>query len=82
MLARPSLDFSPVATHPFALTRACCQLVERIAVCIASKEPVLLVGETGVGKTSVVQLLAAQCGVQLRVVNMSLDSDYCDLVGG
>jgi len=56
--------------------------MERVAVCITQGEPVLLVGETGVGKTSIVQVLAAKCGVQLRVVNMSLNSEYSDLIGG
>ena len=56
--------------------------MERVAVCVSRGEPVLLVGETGVGKTSAIQLLAAKCGVQLRVVNMSMNSEYSDLVGG
>jgi midasin (ATPase involved in ribosome maturation) len=67
---------------PFGLTRGSRQLMERVAVCVSRGEPVLLVGETGVGKTSAIQLLAAKCGVQLRVVNMSMNSEYSDLVGG
>jgi len=45
-------------------------------------EPVLLVGETGAGKTSAVQWLAAQAGATLDVVNLSQSSDAADLVGG
>lgn len=45
-------------------------------------EPVLLVGETGAGKTSAVQWLAAQAGAPLDVVNLSQSSDAADLVGG
>lgn len=45
--------------------------MERIAACIHMKEPVLLVGETGIGKTRVVQYLATQLGhtlvVQVRI---------------
>ena len=37
-------------------------LLERVAVSVSNNEPVLLVGETGVGKTSSVQYLAQQLG--------------------
>ena len=47
-----------------------------------NQEPVLLVGETGGGKTSTVQYLANQCGYKLDVVNMSQQSDIADLLGG
>ena len=46
----------------FAFTRQAVSLLERVAVCVARNEPVLLVGETGTGKTSSVQYLAAQMG--------------------
>ncbi|VDK27807.1 unnamed protein product [Anisakis simplex] len=64
------------------ITRDVCQLMERLAVCITRAEPVLLVGETGVGKTSVVQAIAAHTNVNLRVVNLSQHSDSSDLIGG
>ena len=57
-------------------------LMERIAVCVSSNEPVLLVGETGVGKTSVVQALADLLGQELRVVNLSATSDSDELIQG
>lgn len=73
-------------SHFFGLTRECCQLMEKIAVSISSsctkQELVLLTGETGVGKTSVVQLLADYCGINLKIVNMSQDSEFSDLIGG
>lgn len=60
--------------------------MEQIAVSITpnnlKNEFVLLTGETGVGKTSVVQLLADYCGVDLKIVNMSQDSEFSDLIGG
>ncbi|VDM40792.1 unnamed protein product [Toxocara canis] len=69
--------------HPLmGVTRDICQLMERVAVCITRDEPVLLVGETGVGKTSVVQSIAAHANVTLRVVNLSQHSDSSDLIGG
>lgn len=66
----------------FAFTRHSLTLLESIAVCVSQNEPVLLVGETGTGKTSVVQHLASLCGRSLRVVNMSQQSDSTDLIGG
>jgi midasin (ATPase involved in ribosome maturation) len=45
-------------------------------------EPVLLTGETGVGKTTAIQHLAEMLRVQLRIVNLSQDSEFMDLVGG
>ena len=66
----------------FAFTRQAITLLERVTVCMARNEPVLLVGETGVGKTSSVQYLAQQLGHTLRVVNMNQQSDSTDLLGG
>ena len=43
---------------------------------------ILLVGETGTGKTSVVQALAKAVGVQLVVQNLNIQSDASDLLGG
>ncbi|KDD74936.1 hypothetical protein H632_c977p0, partial [Helicosporidium sp. ATCC 50920] len=45
-------------------------------------EPVLLVGETGVGKTALVQRLAAAAGARLAVLNLSQQTDASDLMGG
>ena len=49
-------------TAQFAFTMQAVGLLERVAVCVAKNEPVLLVGETGTGKTSSVQYLAQQMG--------------------
>jgi midasin len=38
-------------------------MMERVAVALARNEPVLLVGETGTGKTTLVSQLAALTGV-------------------
>ncbi|VDM20698.1 unnamed protein product [Hydatigera taeniaeformis] len=66
----------------FADTRLACTLVERLAVAIQHAEPVLLVGETGTGKTSAIQRLALMAGRRLRVLNLSQQSDIVDLLGG
>ena len=42
----------------------------------------LLVGETGTGKTTIVQELAKKVGKQLHVLNMNQNTDSADLLGG
>ena len=42
----------------FAQTRQTLSLMERVGACVRMGEPVLLVGETGTGKTTAVQHLA------------------------
>ncbi|XP_037888619.1 midasin [Glossina fuscipes] len=66
----------------FSFTRLASCMLERIAVCVQQVEPVLLVGETGVGKTSSVQYLAERTKHKLMVVNMNNQSDVSDLIGG
>ncbi|KAK6297294.1 hypothetical protein J4Q44_G00318770 [Coregonus suidteri] len=66
----------------FAATRPSAVLLEQLAVCVTKGEPILLVGETGTGKTSTVQYLAGFTGHRLRVVNMNQQSDTADLLGG
>uniref|UniRef100_A0A671LK38 Midasin n=1 Tax=Sinocyclocheilus anshuiensis TaxID=1608454 RepID=A0A671LK38_9TELE len=66
----------------FAATRPSSVLLEQLSVCVTKGEPVLLVGETGTGKTSTVQYLAEMTGHKLRVVNMNQQSDTADLLGG
>lgn len=67
----------------FAHTRLSCCLMERVAYCLFSNEPVLLVGETGTGKTFTLQLLAKHTSnTPLVVLNMNQQSDSTDLLGG
>jgi midasin len=66
----------------YAYTKHALRLMERIAACVALSEPVLLTGETGIGKTSVVQHLAKQLGKRLVVQNLNQQSDSSDLLGG
>ena len=77
-----NMHFGKKDLPKFAHTRHSLVLLEKVAACIRNSEPVLLVGETGTGKTSTVQYLAAQCSVSLKVVNMSQQSDSSDLLGG
>uniref|UniRef100_A0A3Q4BJ07 Midasin n=1 Tax=Mola mola TaxID=94237 RepID=A0A3Q4BJ07_MOLML len=71
-----------VDNQTFAATRPSAVLLEQLAVCVTKGESVLLVGETGTGKTSTVQHLAKVTGHKLRVVNMNQQSDTADLLGG
>ncbi|XP_023122208.2 midasin [Amphiprion ocellaris] len=83
-LARKQTEAVQLAleNQTFAATRPSAVLLEQLAVCVAKGEPVLLVGETGTGKTSTVQHLARVTGHRLRVVNMNQQSDTADLLGG
>jgi midasin len=66
----------------YALTGHAARTLERLAAAVACCEPVLLIGETGTGKTAAVQALARAAGARLVVVNMSTQSDSADLLGG
>ena len=66
----------------FSVTRHSATLLESVARAVTSNEPILLVGETGVGKTTSVQFLAEKTGRKLKVVNMNQQSDSADLLGG
>ncbi|KAL1893163.1 AAA ATPase midasin [Sporothrix stenoceras] len=68
--------------RPFATTAHARRLLEQISVAVDLKEPLLLVGETGIGKTTVVQQLAESMGHKLVVVNLSQQSEVGDLLGG
>ena len=58
------------------------RLLERTAAAVQLTEPVLLVGETGTGKTALVQELARLTGAPLTVVNLSNQSESADFLGG
>ncbi|WVQ83143.1 hypothetical protein IAT38_005281 [Cryptococcus sp. DSM 104549] len=70
------------ASRPFALTKPSLVLLERIAVSLALGEPTLLVGETGTGKTTAVQHIASIVRKPLTVLNLSMQTESSDLLGG
>ncbi|KAA8650735.1 AAA family ATPase midasin [Aspergillus tanneri] len=70
------------ASSRFASTRAAVCLMEQVAAAVQMAEPVLLVGETGIGKTTVIQQLATLMRQKLTVVNLSQQSESSDLLGG
>lgn len=69
-------------TRPYSWTGLSLRLSEAISGCIELCEPVLLLGETGTGKTTLVQQLANLIGIPLHVVNVHVSTELNDLVGG
>lgn len=67
---------------PFAMTTHALRVLESITVAVKMAEPCLLVGETGTGKTTMIQHLADLLGYRLTVVNLSQQSEAGDLLGG
>ncbi|KIW02392.1 uncharacterized protein PV09_06212 [Verruconis gallopava] len=69
---------SKVFAHsPYSL-----RVLEKLAVAVENREPTLLVGETGIGKTTCIQHLATLLGQKLVSFNMSQQSESGDLLGG
>lgn len=58
------------------------RMLERVTAAVLNREPLLLVGETGVGKTTAVQHLATNLGKKLVPFNLSQQSEAGDLLGG
>lgn len=69
-------------TTSFATTNHSARLMEKIGVGISMCEPLLLVGETGTGKTTVVQQMAKMLNKKLTVINLSQQTEVGDLLGG
>ncbi|KAH9924312.1 midasin [Epithele typhae] len=77
-----SVDMAPAITRPFAMHRPAMSLISRLASAIALGEPLLLTGETGTGKTSVVTHLAALLRRPLISLNLSNQTESSDILGG
>ncbi|KAL5512832.1 hypothetical protein ACEPAG_3098 [Sanghuangporus baumii] len=72
---------SPSA-RPFSMHKQALRLILQIATCVAAVEPVLLTGETGTGKTSVISHLAFLLNKPLVSLNLSNQTESSDLIGG
>ncbi|KAH9936525.1 uncharacterized protein B0H18DRAFT_1206806 [Fomitopsis serialis] len=70
--SRPSLVWTSTMQRLFIL----------VARALRFNEPVLLVGETGCGKTSVCQLYAEVVSKALRTLNCHQNTETADLIGG
>ncbi|CAD6568985.1 MAG: hypothetical protein ASARMPRED_002259, partial [Alectoria sarmentosa] len=73
---------SRIDNSPFATTDHVLRILESVAVAVRQAEPCLLVGETGTGKTTIIQRLADSLDQKLTVVNLSQQSEVGDLLGG
>lgn len=82
--ARPTtkLEISATVMRPFAMHRPAQMLLSRIATAVSLGEPVLLTGETGTGKTSIVTHLAGLLRRPLISLNLSHQTESSDLLGG
>ena len=69
-------------TRPFAMHRPAVLLLSRIATAISHGEPVLLTGETGTGKTSIITHLTSLLHCPLVSLNLSHQTESSDLIGG
>lgn len=81
-LLRPRSDRTVVDSSTFSLTRLTLRLLEQVSVAVQHREPLLLVGETGIGKTTAIQHLAQMLGRKLVAINLSQQSESGDLIGG
>lgn len=77
--ARPG---SSEALPPISWTAGMRRLFTLVDRCVKHQEPVLLVGETGCGKTTVCQLLSVVLGRRLRIINCHQHTETADFLGG
>ncbi|KAJ4319168.1 AAA ATPase midasin [Neodidymelliopsis sp. IMI 364377] len=75
--SKRTMSHRPFSTNDYTL-----RLLEKVAVAVDRHEPLLLVGETGTGKTTTIQYLAEQLGRKLVAFNLSQQSESGDLLGG
>lgn len=76
------LTVNPPSVRPFTMHKPAVCLISRIATAISHSEPVLLTGETGTGKTSVITHLASLLRRRLISLNLSHQTESSDLIGG
>ncbi|CAE7361933.1 mdn1 [Symbiodinium pilosum] len=67
---------------PFAYTSVHARILQALASAVRADEPALLVGDTGTGKTSVVQHIGRLLGQEVLVYNFNEQSESTELIGG
>ncbi|CAG8477638.1 12585_t:CDS:2 [Gigaspora rosea] len=75
-------EFKMYRQNNIVWTKAMKRLFTLVAQCLRFNEPVLLIGETGCGKTSVCQVLAEARRTGLYVLNCHHSTETADLLGG
>lgn len=65
-----------------AVTATMRRMWELVNRALRQNEPVLLIGETGCGKTTVCQLYAAYKNQKIRILNCHQSTETADLIGG
>ena len=73
---------SNTAFRPWVPTKIAARAMESVMVAVGQHEPCLLVGETGTGKTTIIQELARALHHPLTVINLSQQSETSDILGG
>merc|ERR1712032_299723 len=77
-----SADLDGAGSASLALTSASVRVAYLVEQCLHNQEPVLLVGATGSGKTTICQLMANKRKTALRIVNCHQHTDASDIIGG
>ncbi|ORD99878.1 MDN1 [Hepatospora eriocheir] len=65
----------------FILTDAIKELIHNIYVAVKNREPILLIGETGIGKTMICEIIAMLFNTNLDMINMNENMEASDLIG-
>lgn len=82
LIANPSTNILQTNLRPFAMHKPAIRLMGRLATSISLGEPILLTGETGTGKTSIVTHLASVLRKDLISLNLSQQTESSDILGG
>lgn len=75
-------DAQPVPTQKTTLLKRNLRSLETIMTAIQQRTPVILVGHSGAGKSSIIKLLASVAGAELDEIALNNDIDTTDIVGG
>ncbi|KAH9415304.1 AAA ATPase midasin [Dermatophagoides pteronyssinus] len=57
-------------------------IIESILICIEMNWLSILIGDSGIGKSHLIQLIANICGQQLNIIHANSEMDTIDLLGG
>lgn len=82
LLANPGAGILQTTSGLFAMHKPAIRLMGRLATSISLGEPILLTGETGTGKTSVITHLATLLRKPLISLNLSQQTESSDILGG